>query len=166
MAVRHRVINASPARVWEVLADGDSYAAWVVGAADVTPRRGHWPRVGATIAYEVGLGPLRLGNETVVRRCEEGSVLELEAKAGPLGTDRIAIELRPWGDQTLVVVDEHPLRGVGGTLHNVGVEVLIQLRHRAMLARLARLCETGGATSGHRPERARTAHRSPEAGRA
>ncbi|GAA3246182.1 hypothetical protein GCM10020256_73670 [Streptomyces thermocoprophilus] len=50
--------------------------------------------------------------------------------------------MKPWGEHTLVVVDEHPLRGAGGFLHNAGFEVLIQLRHRAMLARLARLCES------------------------
>ncbi|WP_031048950.1 SRPBCC family protein [Streptomyces sp. NRRL F-5650] len=142
MAVRHRLIQATPEAVWDVLADGDAYVQWVVGPSKVTPRDGRWPQVGATIAYEVRLGPLLLDNESVVRRCVEGSVLELEAKAGRLGTARIAVELRPWGEQCLVIVDEHPLRGPGGLLHNVGVEALIQVRHRAMLARLAKLCES------------------------
>ncbi|MFE1029059.1 SRPBCC family protein [Streptomyces sp. NPDC058818] len=142
MAVRHRLIQASPAAVWDVLADGDRYVEWVVGPSEVVPKAGQWPQVGATIAYEVRLGPVRLNNESVVRHCVEGSVLELEAKAGRLGTARIAIELRPWGEQCLVIVDEHPLRGPGGLLHNVGVEALIQVRHRAMLARLAKLCES------------------------
>ncbi|MFJ7269123.1 hypothetical protein ACIQV3_21190 [Streptomyces sp. NPDC099050] len=39
--------------------------------------------------------------------------------------------------------DEHPLRGLGGSLHNPAVEVLLQLRHRGMLARLARVAEQG-----------------------
>ncbi|MGC9499463.1 SRPBCC family protein [Streptomyces sp. WG7] len=142
MAVRHRLIQASPQAVWDVLADGNQYVKWVVGPSEVTPKAGQWPQVGATIAYEVRIGPVRLNNESVVRHCVEGSVLELEAKAGRLGTARIAIELRPWGDQCLVLVDEHPLRGPGGLLHNVGVEALIQVRHRAMLARLASLCES------------------------
>ncbi|MFH8612636.1 SRPBCC family protein [Streptomyces sp. NPDC018029] len=141
MAQRHRLIRVSPATVWAVLADGERYAQWVVGTASSTPVRGHWPAVGAAIEYQVRLGPLRATNETVVRRCEEGSVLELEAKAGPLGTARIAIEVRPWGEHCLVIVDEHPLRGAAGALHNAGVEALIQLRHRAMLARLAQVCE-------------------------
>ncbi|WP_282794843.1 SRPBCC family protein [Streptomyces sp. CC224B] len=141
MAVRHRLIKSPPADVWAVLADGNRYAEWVVGTASSRPVHGRWPHKDAAIAYEVRLGPLRLSSETVVRRCEEGSVLELEAKAGPLGTARIAIELRPWGDHCLVVFDEHPLQGAGGRLHNAGFEALIQLRHRAMLGRLARLCE-------------------------
>ncbi|MFF7856262.1 SRPBCC family protein [Streptomyces sp. NPDC007904] len=145
MAVRHHLIRTSPQAVWAVLADGTRYAEWVVGTSESEPVRGQWPQLGAAIRYEVRFGPLRLSDETVVRRCEPGQVLELEAKAGPLGTARIAIELRPWGDDCLVIVDEHPLRGAGGTIHNVGVEALIQIRHRAMLGRLAKLCESEAA---------------------
>ncbi|MGX1274113.1 SRPBCC family protein [Streptomyces phaeoluteigriseus] len=151
MAVRHRLIKTSPQRVWAVLADGDRYADWVVGTAESRPVRGQWPQVGAEIGYEVRIGPVRLTNETVVRRCEEGAALELEARAGVLGTARIAIELRPWGEHCLVIVDEHPLQGVGGTLHNAGVEALIQLRHRTMLARLAAVCEGGAEDVGPGP---------------
>jgi hypothetical protein len=146
VAVRHRLIKVSPKTVWAVLADGGRYAEWVVGTASSEPVRGQWPQVGSAIGFEVRLGPLRLTNETVVRHCEEGSELELEAHAGVLGTARIAIELRPWGEHCLVIVDEHPLRGAGGLFHNVGFEALIQLRHRAMLARLARVCEEPGGS--------------------
>ncbi|WP_420782898.1 SRPBCC family protein [Streptomyces sp. LPB2020-019-1HS] len=141
MAVRHRLIKASPETVWNVLADGTRYGEWVVGTSSTTPVRGQWPAVGATLEFQVRLGPVSLTDRTVVRRCVAGSVLELEAKAGFLGTARIALELRSWGEHCLVLVDEHPLQGAGGLLHNAGVEALIQLRHRAMLARLARCCE-------------------------
>ncbi|MFH8800727.1 SRPBCC family protein [Streptomyces sp. NPDC017936] len=153
MAVRHRLVKTDPGTVWTVLADGSRYADWVVGTASSEPVRGLWPQVGAAIEYEIRLGPVSLTNETVVRRCEEGAALELEARAGVLGTARIAIELRPWGEHCLVIVDEHPLQGAGGTLHNVGVEALIQIRHRAMLARLARVCEAEGAARGGRDGR-------------
>ncbi|WP_435221902.1 SRPBCC family protein [Streptomyces sp. Tue6028] len=141
MAVRHRLIKTAPETVWAVLSDGGRYADWVVGTAESHETRGDWPHVDSALAYEIRLGPVRVGNETVVRRCKEGSILELEAKAGFLGTARISVELRSWGDYCLVIVDEHPLQGAGGALHNMGVEALIQIRHRAMLARLAAVCE-------------------------
>lgn len=141
MAVRHRLIRVSPSAVWDVLADGNRYAEWVVGTSESHPVRGQWPHKNAAIQYQVQLGPVRLDNETIVRHCEAGTRLELEAKAGVLGTARIAIELRPWGEHCLVIVDEHPLQGAGGRLHNAGFEAVIQLRHRTMLARLAKLCE-------------------------
>ncbi|MGW6486768.1 SRPBCC family protein [Streptomyces sp. NPDC055056] len=145
MAVRHRVIRKRPRDVWAVLADPRRYAEWVVGTAESFPARGRWPNVHAALEFSVEVGPFTLSNETVVRACVEGRELELEAKAGPLGTARIAIEVRPWGEYTLVIIDEHPLQGVGGFLHNVGVEALIQMRHRTMLARLAELCENTSA---------------------
>ncbi|MDO0929280.1 SRPBCC family protein [Streptomyces sp. TG1A-8] len=160
MAVRHRLIKASPARVWEVLADGDRYAEWVVGTASSRELRGRWPQKGASIAYRIRMGPFQVGNETVVRSCRAGSLLELEAKAGPLGTARISIEVREWGEHSLVRVDEHPLQGAGGTLHNMGFEALIRLRHRAMLARLAHVCEEPpreGRREARRGPSARTA---------
>lgn len=148
MAVRHHLIRVGPGAVWDVLAEGHRYAEWVVGTSESHPVRGQWPRTGAAIRYQVRLGPVRLDNETVVRYCEEGTRLELEAAAGALGTARIAIELRPWGEHCLVIVDEHPLRGAGGRMHNVGFEALIQLRHRAMLSRLAKLCEAEAQNPG------------------
>ncbi|MFE7766340.1 SRPBCC family protein [Streptomyces sp. NPDC057438] len=157
MAVRHRLIKVSPQVVWAVLADGTRYAEWVVGTSSSEPVRGLWPQVGSAIEYEVRVGPLRLCNETVVRYCDEGSELGLEARAGALGTARISFRLRPWGPYCLVIVDEHPLQGVGGALHNVGVEALIQLRHRAMLARLAGLCEAR-AEDGAEAERPTKLH--------
>ncbi|MFM9552410.1 SRPBCC family protein [Streptomyces caniscabiei] len=159
MAVRHRLIKVSPRTVWDVLADGSRYAEWVVGTSASEPVRGQWPQVGSAIAYEIRVGPVRLGNETVVRYCEEGVELGLEARAGVLGTARISVQLRPWGPYCLVIADEHPLQGVGGKLHNVGVEAVIQLRHRTMLARLARLCEAEG-TPEREPRAAAGAGRS------
>lgn len=147
MAVRYRLVKASPRTVWSVLSDGGRYTEWVVGTSASRQTRGRWPEVGAALSYEVRLGPVRLVNETVVRRSEEPTALELEAKAGALGTARIAFELRSWGEHCLVIVDEHPLGGAGGLMHNAAADVVIQLRHRAVLARLARICEAEEQTA-------------------
>nr|WSW65899.1 SRPBCC family protein [Streptomyces sp. NBC_00995] len=143
MAVRHRLIKRSPAEVWEVLSDAERYGDWVVGAAKAQVDAGQWPELGATLRYEIRIGPLTLHNRTVVRRSEPTTVLELEADSGPLGTARIAMDLRPWGEHTLIIFDEHPLRGPGGALHNGLLDAAQQVRHRLMLSRLARLCEAG-----------------------
>ncbi|PWS50091.1 polyketide cyclase [Streptomyces sp. FT05W] len=145
MAVRHRLIRRAPEDVWRVLSDAERYGDWVVGTSRAEPDEGRWPDVGAALRYEIRLGPLTLHNRTVVRRSEPASVLELEADSGPLGTARIAMELRPWGGNTLLIFDEHPLRGAGGALHNGLLEVAQQVRHRAMLGRLAHVCEDADA---------------------
>ncbi|WP_228992165.1 SRPBCC family protein [Streptomyces sp. DH8] len=155
MAARHHLIDRSPSAVWAVFEDASLYGRWVVGTSESRPEQGHWPEVGSSLVYCVRLGPKEFTGRTVVRRIEKPHTLELEAEAGALGSARIALEVRPWGDKTLVTVDEHPLRGVGGTLHNFLLDSLIQIRHRAMLARLARLTERmtppGADAAGRRP---------------
>ncbi|MFH7598728.1 SRPBCC family protein [Streptomyces racemochromogenes] len=142
MAVQHRLVRARPARVWEVLEDGNRYARWVVGTHDSTEAHGRWPQEGSTLRYRVRLGPLHYEGETVVRVNEAPDRLELEAVAGN-SSARIAFEVRPWGSDTLVVMDEHPLRGRGWSFHHAAVDAVAQVRHRLLLARLARECEDG-----------------------
>ncbi|MFF9340749.1 MULTISPECIES: SRPBCC family protein [unclassified Streptomyces] len=141
MAVRHRLIHAAPHQVWAVLAEASLYADWVVGTSDSHAARGLWPELDSTLAYTVRIGPWTASGTTIVRRAEAPRALELEVDSGPLGTARVAIDIRPWGEDSLVIVDEHPLRGIGGALHNAAFDALIQLRHRDMLRRLARVVD-------------------------
>lgn len=150
MAVYNHLIRRPPEEVWAVLADRDRYSEWVVGTSDSRPAHGEWPEVGAALEYTVRIGPWDLHGRTVVRRCEAPRILELEAESGPLGSARIALEVRPWGEHTLVIVDEHPLRGIGGTLHNTLLDALLAVRHRSMLGRLADVVEKSGVSDAGR----------------
>ncbi|MFE1228762.1 SRPBCC family protein [Streptomyces sp. NPDC058745] len=149
MAVRNQLIRCSPKAVWAVLADPSRYRDWVVGPSDSIPLDTHWPQVGARLQFTLRLGPWSADGVTTVRHCEPGTELELEAMAGALGTARIFLQLRPWGKETLVVCDEHPLRGFGGTFQNPVSEALLQIRHRSMLPRLARAVERHDAADHH-----------------
>lgn len=141
MAVRHQLIHRPPGAVWAVLADPHRYGEWVVGTSESKPLDHSWPEKGARLRYTVRLGPWSAQGTTTVRHQVSGKELELEAAFKSLGTARVFLQLRPWGEETLIVCDEHPLRGLGGTLHNPVSEAALQLRHRGMLARLARLVE-------------------------
>lgn len=124
-----------------MLADAHRYAEWVVGTRRIERADDTWPRQGASLAYTVGIGPFTFQDECTVRLCDPGKRLELEAMAPPLGTARIGIELLPWDTETLVLVDEHPLRGPAARLHGPPGEVLLHLRNRKMLHNLARVAE-------------------------
>ncbi|CAM5335895.1 SRPBCC family protein [Streptomyces atroolivaceus] len=141
MAIRHQLINHPPSALWSVLEQPVLYGKWVVGTQDSRLLEGQWPEVGASIEYTVRLGPKELQGRTTVRRLERPGGLELEAYSGLLGTARIAFDIRPWGDGTLVLLDEHPLQGLGGILHNVALDAVLQIRHRAMLGRLAEVVD-------------------------
>ncbi|WP_030461970.1 SRPBCC family protein, partial [Kitasatospora sp. NRRL B-11411] len=148
MAQRQRLIDSPPEQVWDVLSNPRSYAQWVVGTQDVLDADDHWPEVGARLRFLVGLGPAALEDTCVVRICEPGRRLELEAAAAPFGTARIAFSLIPWDRHTLLILDEHPLRGLGARLENPLTEFVLHLRNRRLLTNLARNAAHHGAPPG------------------
>ncbi|WP_066952836.1 SRPBCC family protein [Streptomyces lushanensis] len=163
MAVRHQLIRSEPSAVWAVLEDPSRYADWVVGADCSVPGEGPWPEVGSSLVYTVRVGPKAFRSRTVVRRYEPPRWLELEVHSGPFGTVRIAFDIRSWGDETLVIVDEHPLRGFAGVVHNLVIDALLQVRHRGMLARLADVVERESARSAGRSTAAWSTRHRPSA---
>ncbi|MBR7825573.1 SRPBCC family protein [Actinospica sp. MGRD01-02] len=134
-------MNRPVETVWALLSDPERYRTWVPGTVESTGRLGQWPQVGSALAYRVGVGRLTLPGRTVVRVCEPPTRLELEAILGKAGSARIAIRLTRWGRDTLVIVDEHPLRGPAASLHIAPFEFVLHLRHRLLLARLASAVE-------------------------
>jgi uncharacterized protein YndB with AHSA1/START domain len=139
MAARQQLVKCPPHQVWQVLADGSSYAQWVVGTQEILHVDPAWPAVGAALRFQLGLGPLHFQDSCVVRICEPERRLELEARAQPFGTARIAFTLIPWAADTLVILDEHPLLGPGARLQGPPSEFILHLRNRRMLGNLARV---------------------------
>ncbi|MFB7188835.1 SRPBCC family protein [Streptomyces sp. NPDC056230] len=147
MARNYRLILSSPSEVWGLLSDGHRYGEWVTGTRQVLAADPHWPEVGARLRVRVGAGPLTLDDTCVVRICEPQHRLELEAKADPFGAARIAMNLIPWGGNTLFVLDWHPLRGPGTRMHGLPVDYIVAVRNGLMLTKLARIAmrEHGGS---------------------
>jgi hypothetical protein len=141
MATENLHLQRPAEQVREVLPVGSSYAEWVDGNQQIRSVDDGWPRLGSAIHYTVGIGPLTLKGKTTVRHVEPCRALGLEADARPFGTARVMIELFEWGTDTVVVIDEHPLRGPGYHLHNTFSDALLMLRARPMVHNLARLVE-------------------------
>ncbi|HEY1634374.1 MAG TPA: SRPBCC family protein [Acidimicrobiales bacterium] len=141
MAVRNVLIPHEPDAVWSVLADGYSYAEWVVGTKEIHSVDQYWPEVGSSLRFTAGLGRLSITDFTTSRLCVPGDRLELEARALPYGSVRISIEILPWGGESVVIIDEHPLRGPTPLLENPLVEFGLTIRNRQMLRKLARAVE-------------------------
>ncbi|MFE5829005.1 SRPBCC family protein [Streptomyces sp. NPDC056488] len=139
MSRNRRLILSPPSKVWELLANGRRYGEWVSGTQQVTAVDPHWPDVGARLRVRVGLGPLALDDSCVVRICQPERRLELEAKADPFGAARIAMNLIPWGEHTLFLLEWHPLRGPGTRMHGLPVDYLVSIRNGMMLTKLARI---------------------------
>lgn len=140
VAVLNVLIDRDPKQVWEVLSDGRAYADWVVGTQRISEVDLDWPAEGSRLRYTVGVGRWTVEDVTTVRLVEAEHRLELEANAGWVGSARVSISLLPWGkNRTLVIIDEHPLTGLGARLHTTVVDVLLGFRNRRMMRALAQV---------------------------
>jgi hypothetical protein len=139
--VEHR-IEAPPEAVWAVLADGWSYATWVVGASRIREVDRNWPHVGARVLHSVGLWPLLLNDHTEVVSETPNRELVLAARAWPAGEAHVRISLEPDGaDATLAVIEEVVDKGLGAALPVPAQQLLIVPHNRETMRRLALLAE-------------------------
>jgi len=125
-------------RVWEILADGWSYAAWVVGASHIRNVDPTWPAPGSTLHHSVGPWPLVVKDYTEVLECRAPTHLRLRARTWPIGEAEVGFDLEPLGDTACrVTMTEKPTRGPAAWAHNPVSEALLQARNKETLERLA-----------------------------
>ena len=139
MATTAAVIPTAPERIWSVLADPQSYAYWVVGSDSIRGADGGWPQPGTKIHHRVGIGPLKINDDTQVAEAQAPARLVLHARARPLGTARVEIELHPEGTSTRVVMVEEPGDRLSRVFHNPLTDRLVHHRNQVTLKRLAEL---------------------------
>lgn len=140
---RNRVhIHASPNEVFAVLADADQYPRWVVGAAGIRDQDEEFPAAGSRFHHEVGPWPLNVRDYTEVLEVEGPHRLVLKAKARPLGTARIELELQESEGGTELSMEEVPGdRATSLVLSNPLADTALRVRNAEALARLKRLVE-------------------------
>ncbi len=133
-------VRASPECVFAVLADGWTYAGWVVGASHIRDVDTGWPEPGALIHHSVGPWPLLINDVTKVHVVDSPRLLELDARAWPFGTARIRLELTEnEPGSTEVRMFEEATRGPGRLLPKAAQAALLIPRNRESLRRLADL---------------------------
>ena len=145
MARNEIFVDASPNDVFDVLSDAARYASWVVGAREIRAADPSWPAPGAALAHKVGRPPLAVADETVVLHARRPVRLELCARARPLPSARVTLDLQPERDGTRVTMVEDiasaPLNALAGPL----IHAAIRARNRESLRRLKALAEQPGA---------------------
>jgi uncharacterized protein YndB with AHSA1/START domain len=134
-------IDASPRRVFEVLSDPRSYAYWVVGSKRIRGADPDWPAVGSRFHHAVGFGPLKIRDSTRVEALKPGRMIQLKARARPLGTARVRIELRRRGLGTQVTMTEGPGDRLSAVFFNPLADLVVHGRNRWSLDRLKNLAE-------------------------
>jgi uncharacterized protein YndB with AHSA1/START domain len=132
-----RVIGCTPERIFAVLADGWSYASWVVGAAHIRDVDDTWPAVGSCIHHRVGPWPIQLDDRTTVSAVEPGKLLELDARMWPVGRAVVRLTLEPVSaTATRVSMAETIVSGVGAALPDKVQTLMLRPRNAEALSRL------------------------------
>jgi uncharacterized protein YndB with AHSA1/START domain len=139
MARNVALIPATPERIWAVLADPGSYGHWVVGSDTIRDADGGWPQPGTKIHHRVGAGPLKINDDTEVVESDPGRRLVLHARARPLGTARVELQLAAEGTSTRVVMIEGPDDRFSRLLHNPLTDRILHRRNETALRRLGEL---------------------------
>jgi uncharacterized protein YndB with AHSA1/START domain len=135
------VVAAPPAGVWEILAEPEHYAHWVVGSSEIRGWDDEWPAPGSRFYHRVGAKPLTISDNTEVVESEEPHRLVLRAKTRPLGAARVELVMEPHPAGTLVTMTEDPDVPLGGVLTPPPIHALIRLRNGESLRRLRSLAE-------------------------
>ena len=136
MATTEAHIDAQREAVFAVLADGDCYDEWVVGAKEIRRSDRQWPREGTKLDHTVGAGPAELKDETRVIESDPPRRLVLSAKARPVGVARVEMQLEPEGAGTRVVMIETVTDGPARWVPRPVLDFLIDRRNRVALDRL------------------------------
>ena len=148
MARTEATIQATPERVFEVLMDPDCYGEWVVGSKYIRGADPDWPAVGSRFHHVVGVGPLSVSDHTKIEEIDPPRLLKLRARARPLGTALVTLELKPSGTGTVVTMIEDPADPLTAFVFNPLTHWLTRRRNDEGLRRLARLAERPGADGG------------------
>jgi hypothetical protein len=143
---------AAPEAVWSIIADGWSYAAWVVGASRIRAVDPDWPARGSRIHHSVGAWPLLLSDETVVVDVDPGRWIRLEAKTRPFGEAIVELEVMPDDGGSRIEMREDALSGPMKALPEPLRQRALAPRNAETLRRLALLAE-GRARQGGAPKR-------------
>jgi uncharacterized protein YndB with AHSA1/START domain len=134
-------ISAPPERVFEVLADADSYGYWVVGSDHIRGADHDFPAVGSKFHHTVGWGPVKINDHTEVVDAHPPFRLELKAKARPLGTARVVMLMQPRGEGTHVTMIEDAGDPLTKLVFNPLTHLLVRGRNVESLRRLKELAE-------------------------
>jgi len=128
-----------PSAVWDTLADPGSYGFWVVGSKAIRDADPEWPARGARFHHTVGVGPFTVKDHTESLDAQPPRLLTMRAKARPLGTARVTMEMTPKDGGTLVRMIETPDGPAAFLALNPFVHLFTKVRNAESLMRLEQL---------------------------
>lgn len=141
MAKNVRTMDCRPADVFRVLENGWLYPSWVVGASRMRDVEATWPQEGSKLHHSVGVWPALLNDSTVVEEWDPPRRMVIRAKGWPIGEARVTLRVRPWGEGSMVRIDEEPVKGPATLVPGFLTAPMLKFRNAETLHRLAFLAE-------------------------
>ena len=136
-----RELACTPHDVFEVIANGWLFPAWVVGASRMREVDEAWPREGARLHHSFGAWPAVIDDVTVVERYDPPRLIVMRPKGWPLGEARVTIDVKPRGKGCVVRIQEEAVAGPGRFVPRLLMDALLHVRNHETLHRLAYLAE-------------------------
>jgi hypothetical protein len=140
-------MSCTPDDVFEVLADGWSFASWVVGAARIREVDDAWPQPGSRIHHSIGLWPMLIDDTTSVLSIDRPHTMELKVRAWPTGEGRVRIECAVEEGGTRVVMTEDATGGPAKLIPRPVRDPMLDARNTESLKRLSFLAERQATNS-------------------
>ena len=141
MATNRRTLSCAPEHVFAVLANGWLYPTWVVGASRMRDVESSWPSVGARIHHSFGVWPVLIDDTTSILEWDPPRHAKLKARGWPMGSAHVVLDVVPEPAGCLVTITEDAVEGPGLLMPKPARDVMIHLRNRETLQRLAYLAE-------------------------
>lgn len=148
MSTNETVVDASLEQTFEVLSTARFYPQWVVGAKEFRGADDGFPAPGTKFHHSVGVGPLKLKDNTEVLELDPGRQIVLQARTRPLGTARVKITVHPAGGGTRIVLEEGPGDAMSRLVFNPIADLLLHGRNVEALRRLKEIVETEASRPG------------------
>jgi hypothetical protein len=124
-----------------VLSHPDNYGYWVVGSKYIREADSDFPAPGSKFHHTVGIGPLEIKDHTTVLASEPPRMLKLRAKARPMGTATVTMEIEPEGTGSHVTMTEDAGDRLTALVFNPLTHLLVRKRNVESLDRLRELAE-------------------------
>lgn len=141
LTTNRRRLRCRAESVFAVLADGWLYPSWVVGASRMRDVESTWPETGSRLKHSVGTWPLLLDDTTSVLEWDAPRRMVLRARGWPLGEAQVIIEVEPDGEECVVTIREHAVKGPARLVPSALQKLAFGVRNSETLHRLAYLAE-------------------------
>jgi hypothetical protein len=133
-----RRFDCPPEAVFDVVADGWLYPAWVVGACRMRDVDDDWPAVGSGLHHSIGVWPVVVDDETTVTVWDPPRRVEFHARVRPIAEAHIVLEVKARGGGC-VVRASYDVLGPLAIVPRPVLSVLTLPRNAEMLRRLSHI---------------------------